>query len=106
MKLDLSELERLEKAADPAPWQAKIERENLLTTACHVYGEDPYMPGLIDVMYYRNPEANCELIAAMRNALPHLIKELRAAREIVETVRAAELFGFKRDLEKYDEAVK
>ncbi len=104
MKLYLDELERLEREADPLPWRAVIEKENLLTTSCHLYGEDPYMPGLIDIMYYRKPENNCYLIAAMRNALPSLIKRLKAAEEIINAARNFPMY-FSDLLERYDEAV-
>jgi hypothetical protein len=105
-KVDLDLLERLEASADPAPWKAIVSKDdNGFSTSWKIYGDDQYMPGKIDIMYYRKPEHNVELIAAMRNAMPHLIKRLRDAEKVVETARFSELYAFKKIIQEYDEVV-
>lgn len=119
-KVDLDALEALEKAADHSPWETYSRRDqDGFDVRWGVYGLDPYMPGKIDIMYYRKPIQNCELIAAMRNALPAMIAELRAAREVIHTARVPYkakyddggdhdyVYGLLRHaLDKYDEAVR
>lgn len=77
----LDELERLEKAATPGPWEANAEATingepiEYRGYVEHVNGT-VFRPGVNN----RLAEADAALIAAARNALPEMIKELRALR--------------------------
>lgn len=74
--IDLDELERLDKAATPEPWRFQHM----------VNGQDTR--GLYDLNNYFFAKCdsldNGAFIAAMRNALPHLIKELKELRFRIE----------------------
>lgn len=78
--VDLDELERLEREATPGPWEwygisLKAGRVEVLGP-----GEsDSFGYGTIDVA-----DADQDLIAAARNALPELIAELRTLRARVD----------------------
>ncbi len=100
-RVDLDEIERLEQAATPGPW--KQDRNWYITgpdndwdehwgservgrdlakfnprfdqRVCHVNGP----PGGCN-----SPDADFALIAAARNALPGMIRELREARSVLE----------------------
>lgn len=72
--IDLDELERLELEATPGPWayprMGSVERES----------DRAELAVGVTV-------PNGRLIAAARNALPVLIRELRAARACIEEIR-------------------
>jgi len=93
--LDLDELERLEKAATPGPWSFKG------TGGLHMDGardgwmvEGPHngkrWPRIArDAAPYRERGENPALIAALRNAAPALIAEIRRLREENARLREA-----------------
>lgn len=108
-KVDLEALETLEKAATPARWQ-------VLHTVQDIYGSsimDYNWGELLRMSSYGLMREDASLISAMRNALPAMIAELRAARKVVELAKAwksshlsvDEIHLFKA-IEQYDEAVK
>lgn len=72
--IDLDELERLEKAATPGPWDIDEEvwgPDRTRVVECKLWARE-------DVA-----EHNERVIVATRNALPALIAELRAARAVI-----------------------
>ena len=73
-KVDLDKLEALEKAATPGPWLFDFLGDGLTDQNYKVLFDD----------YIRH---DGELVHAMRNALPHMIAELKAAREVVRRAR-------------------
>ncbi len=109
-KIDLDELSRLEKAATPGPWistpgmDSQVNGHEIAPShfgsratdqwfgTCSKTPYSVYSDGFCD-SYVR--ENNTDLIVSMRNALPSLIAELRAARAVIETVKwTAEGPGF------------
>jgi hypothetical protein len=91
--IDIDELERLAKAATPGPWHINMAEVH---RAGPCPGDDEswsrrhqhLIAGLHNTVGDFNREQdNARFIAAARNAMPELLKRLRAAEEIV---RAAE----------------
>lgn len=68
MKVDLDELERLEKAATVGYWQCVRCPASLISSGGYFLGEFEEL-------------RNTAFITTSRNALPALLKEVRAARE-------------------------
>jgi hypothetical protein len=109
MKIDLDKLEALEKAATPTGWQV-LDME-----PTQFYGNiimDANRGNLMRTTSYGLMREDSRLVAAMRNALPAMIAELRAAREVVEMARLVtterKISWYRRNVEaiqKYDEAV-
>jgi HPt (histidine-containing phosphotransfer) domain-containing protein len=80
----LAELERLEKEGTPGPWRAYGQWVAEVTA--HAVG-DPEAP---DTRILSGNEFDCDLTAAVRNALPAL---LAAARELHALKSALEFLG-------------
>ena len=85
-EIDLDELETLDKAATPGPWGLQTEKE--MGDYGSVTGE--YLTGigtrLCEVVVYNDDYGNQvvqngQLIAALRNAAPALLAEVRRLRE-------------------------
>lgn len=82
---DLDELERLHRAATPAPWEAVLEHDGRGQPVCYyralvcfcANGERYVSVVQQDELRPTSYEADAALVAAMRNALPGLIAELR-----------------------------
>jgi len=86
---DLDELERLEKAATPGPWCSVDYTIFASVQSSHDFGgrdlfseKSIHFPGSENFRWRENGK----LAAAARNALPALIAELRAARELLQTI--------------------
>lgn len=84
--IDLDELDRLEKAATPGPWVDGLSQPGVRKIAISEHLNDEI------ATLYGGPDdigdaPNATLIAAARNALPALIRELRAAREVVKAIK-------------------
>ncbi len=85
--IDIDKLEALEKAATPGPWLAKANEllwvgpDSLARHGRIVY------PTLEDECIFR--DGNAEMIAAVRNALPELLAEVRRLRLIKKTSDAS-----------------
>lgn len=90
--ISISELERLERAATPGPWEPCLGSGNNECTAIHWAGDDHNPFGifvcdlvpdwLLEKKYAADLKwkpANMEFLAASRNALPELIAALRLA---------------------------
>lgn len=79
----LAELERLAGAASEAPWYATLYDETVSTEPAW-YVDCDCVLSVARAYHGRGgpgeEQANAELIAAMRNALPALLAELRARR--------------------------
>lgn len=85
MRVDLDELERLEKAAIDSPWKHSDRDGSIIH-----YPKDRGPDGINHSHVVDNAfGATGALIAATRNALPALIAELRAARECARVLRCA-----------------
>ena len=91
-ELDLDKLEALEKAATPGPWGLQTEKE--MGDYGSVIGE--YLTGigtrLCEVVVYNDDYGNQvvhngQLIAALRNAAPALLAEVRQLREHNQRLR-------------------
>lgn len=78
MTLDLDELERLEREATPGPWE---------TTADPLSGVPAFVKTPGELIAADAP-ADAALIVAARNALPALLVELRALREVAKVAEA------------------
>lgn len=78
-RVDLDELERLEKAATPGPWTATSVHWGGSTIRIHPEGDSVGPWGKFSNCL--SSFADHDLSAATRNALPAIIAELRAARE-------------------------
>jgi hypothetical protein len=85
----LAELERLEKAATPGPWVSSIEGrdhtsgDNTILTADDPRQLDPDVYASIRVAggdWHPVAISDQDFIAAARNAVPHLIAEVRRLR--------------------------
>jgi len=84
--IDLDKLEQLEKAATPGPW-VSVLRSLCTIKDCRAdaYGiVKPTEDG--DCIFQ---DGNAELIAAVRNALPELLAEIRRLRQELKDVLAA-----------------
>ena len=95
MMVDIEALEKLEAKALPGPWlweraDCKTKSNVMYTTRagfhfdlierdCGVYGPDV---------------KTCEFIMAMRNNFRSLVRELEAARELIDALGTRELGGF------------
>lgn len=75
--MKIEELRRLEKAATPVPWvyysTGFVDGPLGSGHICQTWNKD-----------FLNAEANGDLIAAARNALPKLLDVARAAKELIE----------------------
>lgn len=80
-RVDLDALEAAEKAATSGPWTIH-GRESVFTNSAPVLRVSDCFQGRHDAY----------LIAEVRNALPSLIAELRAARMVVEAVKAEDQY--------------
>lgn len=79
--VDLDALDALLAAATPAPWRACRRGDAVV----HAYGEepgDPHMTYTVADLTQNINEGDAHLIAAARNALPHLISEARFAERL------------------------
>jgi len=93
--IDLDELERLEREATPGPWRTDrfgvvwIDKESLRAAGARwlIRGQVASVTGIPDDLPSDHVDRNTSFIAAARNAMPALLRELRAARDIVEHVR-------------------
>lgn len=90
--LDLNELERLEKAATPGPWEGPWGDTHTVAAFEgklneHSLTNDP-RGDAFPVTQYTQPN-DAALIAALRNALPELLRRLRAAEADAERWRTA-----------------
>lgn len=106
--IDLDELERLEKDAYPAPWDAL----DSLDGALPVLTTTPGMGVYFDIAKGINAAAftDFKFIVALRNAFPALLRELRASRRLREEIRVTvsvdpPFDDFHEALEAYDDAV-
>jgi hypothetical protein len=81
MAIDLDRLEEMEKAATRGPWEARACNSGYACWCRVVFAENDDNPV---IPYASVSVENATLIATMRNALPHLLRELRAARAVVE----------------------
>lgn len=90
MRVDLDELEQLEKAATPGPWKG-CPSPNAADTFSSVrpMRDGRELEEIANTYGSTNFEerSNAFFIAAARNALPSLIAELRAARHVVNAAR-------------------
>lgn len=88
---DLDELDRLEKAATPGPWGQGVQRidagivvDRNRRQVALASGESPmHDKRLIEA--HEIQRANAAFIAAARNAMPGMIRELREARELLRS---------------------
>lgn len=83
MTYDLDELERLEKLATPGPWSTAPDDDNRSRSQGVWAGPGgPWDEPIIktDSGVYPPDQVDADLIVAARNALPALIRDLRAAR--------------------------
>lgn len=97
--IDLDELERLEKAATPGPWHAQgirmldfgpgVDFEPTSDLAEAVHADIRSSESHCSVAEHVEDIPSAVLIAAARNAMPALIRELRAAREALVIVKTA-----------------
>jgi len=88
--LDLNELERLEKSATPGPWEGPWGDTHTVAAFEgelneHSLTNDP-RGDAFPVTQYTQPN-DAALIAALRNALPELLRRLRAAEADAERYR-------------------
>lgn len=79
MKIDLDELQRLVDAATPGPWSVQVQGTQagvapMRWLARGFNGAEIVSPA--------TSEPNLRLISAMHNAMPAMLAELRAAREL------------------------
>ncbi len=85
MTVDIDKLAALEKAATPRPWLAKANEllwvgpDSLARHGRIVY------PTLEDECIFH--DGNAEMIAAVRNALPELLAEVRRLRRVEEAAK-------------------
>ena len=83
--IDLDELERLEEAATPGEWRDILSQPGVRHIDACEHGDE------IAVLYggdgIDGDYTNAALIVAMRNALPGLLRELRAAGKAVHSMR-------------------
>lgn len=77
--VDLDRLEALEKAATGGEWRY---------SAPHVLSGDTYMADFYDA--FESSEADAEFVAAIRNAAPALIAEVRELRAKLESFKSSE----------------
>lgn len=84
--IDLDELERLEKEATPGPWRQQRDLSPDGDNWPLIFSDAPDMLRMACVRTYHDVNAN--YLVGMRNALPALIRELRAARECVAKLRS------------------
>lgn len=109
MKVDIDELERLDKEATPGPWKdvltqagiRHIEPGEWSKEICALYGGS-HDTGDIE---------NSSLIVAIRNALPAIIAELKAGRALRHALGRLEPVAWRAfDVDfaccEYDEAIK
>lgn len=77
----LDQLRKANAERDPSPWTANIEyvEGTGLTAKMSITGKDPYMPGEIDIMYYRHPENNIRFITLAANSMSKLLDVVDAA---------------------------
>lgn len=75
---DLDELRRLLADATPGPWK----RVASARTDSYIFGPEPGLP-----IFDRFQDRDGALIAAMRNALPALLREAEAGRKLRERVK-------------------
>lgn len=113
MRVDLDELERLEKEAFCAPWDAlsmEWGEEGEATGNWFAHGptherhecEECDGVGWCDPCAEDNEEGamnDAKLLATTRNALPALISELRAAREVVSRAQVLCAWNVNEDAE-------
>jgi hypothetical protein len=103
-RVDLDDLERLEQAATPGPWRVNVHASGttnvvmrtgdcwnehgpgMLYATILLYNQGAYSYGATDDGVQVERQTCARLIAAARNALPGMIRELRAARELLERV--------------------
>jgi len=81
--IDLDDLEKLEKAATPGPWTGVqcADGYGLVRVGEELHGNS---------LGYEIDGHDANLIIAMRNALPEMIKELRRCRRILQAAASGE----------------
>jgi len=88
--IDIEALEALEKAATPGDWawqrSGKLKRVCAETAETEYYGNNNVI-GTFASQPLSCKQADRDFIAASRNALPAILRELRAAREIIAVAR-------------------
>lgn len=82
----LGELERLERAATPAPWVSMIEGRDHLSGDDFIQApgdDDPdiYVAIRVSDSFHPAAAADQDFIAAARNAIPDLLAEIRRLRK-------------------------
>ena len=93
-KVDLDDLERLEKAATPGPWEFfDNPTDTGLIAGCHSVSpsQDATLVFSCASNFYGSlspKRDDRDLIAALRNAAPHLIARAREAERLEETLTA------------------
>lgn len=77
---DIDRLEALDRAATPGPWQVGYG----YTDRGGLYTSIEAADGVTEVLGENSPtDADAALIAAMRNALPHLLEVAKLARQVI-----------------------
>lgn len=86
---ELAALEALEKAATQPPWNVLPSKDS--PTQCDgINAGDGYDPIVkTDCGIYPPERPDADLIAALRNAAPRLLAEVRALRQVVTSMLAA-----------------
>lgn len=109
--IDLDELDALEKVATRRPWSTICQQPEV--SVCGPGGWFAHFSWHASVDGNRNADGsglawqNADFIASMRNTLPELIAELRAARRVVRIARHPQMQLALRDaLFEYDYALK
>lgn len=81
--IDLDELERLDKAATPGPWNIEKRDGDMGEKDHNIYADGDVCAlheNARPLRHMRRQSADAKMIATLRNALPTLIAELRLAR--------------------------
>lgn len=85
---ELDELARLEKTATPGPWYALEHYPSMSDRGGRVVAQG-YSIMLADCRIPDEHDLNdCKFVAAARNAMPHLLAELRRLREVEARIEA------------------
>lgn len=91
---EAAELERLEKAATPGPWESTPPIGHVTDTRGHVTAFAYSTPSMDGRSLNQRQADQAALIAAARNALPELISRLRAAEaEVASLNHALQAYG-------------